>query len=560
MALMFPATIPAEIARDPKRKAEISVYERLRRQLGDEFHVFYSSPWLGTRPDGSEVDGEADFLVAHEVLGLLAIEVKGGGIRIDSDNNWTSTDRFGIERRIRNPVQQARASKHQLIEKLRKSDKWRPRFIRARHGVILPDVERPSNDMRPDMPLHLFAFANDMRHLDAWVRSRFRSAEETESSEKVAHLGADGLTAIDDLLAGPIRLLVKLRTTIDETVRDISLRTADQVWVLRELEDHRRMKVVGAAGTGKTILAVEKSLMLAREGLRTLLLCYNRPLSLHLASLVVGEPLITCSGFDAFARKVADQAGVAVGGKSTEELADALIDNFVEAGMEEFDAVVIDEGQDFRDGWLRSLEAVVRDAANGTLYVFYDDNQNVTGSSAGYIVGLPSAERRLGMNLRNTKAIFKEANKYYRGGFVRPVGPDGVDVLWHSWNEENPATQLSKRLGTLIKTEGITPGDIAILLPTASDVETFRSDGKIRVGKYEASNAETRRPDRIVVDSIRRFKGLESPVVLLLVNGAIQDNDEVLYTGMTRAQVLLEVFGPSHMIDCLRLGDNRNHH
>lgn len=559
MAVMFPSQIPAEIARDPKRRAEISVYERLKNQLGDAFHVFYSSPWLGTRPDGAEVDGEADFLVAHETLGILAIEVKGGGIRIDSDNKWTSTDRFGIERRIKNPVQQARASKHQLIEKLRQSDKWRPRFIQARHGVILPDVESPSKDMRPDMPVHLFAFANDMGHLDAWVRSRFQSADETESPEKVAPLGSDGMAAIDNLLAGPIRLLVKLRTTINETVRDISLRTADQVWVLRELEDHRRMKVVGAAGTGKTILAVEKALMLAKDGRRALLLCYNRPLSLHLASLVATEPLITCSGFDAFARKVAVQAGVAVGGKSTEELADGLIDNFVEAGLEEFDAVIIDEGQDFRDAWLRSLEAVVRDASNGTLYVFYDDNQNVTGSSAGYIAALPNAERRLGMNLRNTKAIFNEANRYYRGGFVRPVGPDGLAVCWHKWNGENPTTVLSKRLGTLIKTEGITPGDIAILLPTASDVEALRSEGRIRVGKFETCDAETRRPDKIVVDSIRRFKGLESPVVLLVVTGSMQDHDELLYTAMTRAQVLLEVFGPSHVIDELRGGGVLSH-
>ncbi len=42
-----------------------------------------------------------------------------------------------------------------------------------------------------------------------------------------------------------------------------------------------------------------------------------------------------------------------------------------------FDAVVVDEGQDFRELWWTSLEAVFRDPdAKGCYYVFYDPRRN----------------------------------------------------------------------------------------------------------------------------------------------------------------------------------------
>ena len=96
MAIMYPSKLPDDVLRDPKRAAECRVYDELRKQLDADYHVFYSSPWLGTRPDGSEVEGEADFIVAHQKIGMLVIEVKGGRINIDSDGQWRSKNREEI--------------------------------------------------------------------------------------------------------------------------------------------------------------------------------------------------------------------------------------------------------------------------------------------------------------------------------------------------------------------------------------------------------------------------------------------------------------------------------
>lgn len=550
MARMFPSKIPDSVAADPRRAAEIRVYESLRDQLDGGFHVFYSSPWLGTRPDGSEIDGEADFLVAHPELGILSIEVKGGGVEINADNEWTSRDRYGFVRRIKNPVDQARSSKHQILQKLKESTKWKPRYVRACHGVVLSDVSSPGKPMRPDMPLELFAFREDLTKMNAWVRSRFRQSAADDAGSGSATLGSDGLAALDAMLAEPIRLKVPLATGVDAAIREIRLKTEEQVWILRDLEENHRMTIAGAAGTGKTILAVEKSLMLEEAGKRTLLLCFNRPLSGYLQQLVGGRENLTVTHFDQFCRDAAEAADNGAT-HDINTMRYQFVENFVTAGWDEFDAIVIDEGQDFTDEWLSMLEVVVRNSEDGTLYIFYDDNQNVTGSSAGYITSMPASRYRLSRNFRNTKSIFDESSKYYRGNSVKPVGPEGMSTEWHACDSKLREA-ISQRAGSLIKAEGLTAGDITVLVPSVSHIDHLRVGENVRIGSYETVNAENRRHDAITVDSIRRFKGLESPVVILVISGTIEKHGELLYTGMSRAQARLEVFGPGHVLAAIK--------
>src|SRR2546430_322284 len=70
LAKVYPDVLPDYILRDPLRAAERKVYAALAQQLSDAYVVFYSRPWLGTSPDGTEIDGEADFVVAHPDQGM----------------------------------------------------------------------------------------------------------------------------------------------------------------------------------------------------------------------------------------------------------------------------------------------------------------------------------------------------------------------------------------------------------------------------------------------------------------------------------------------------------
>lgn len=557
MALMHPSQLPAEVRNDKRRAAECRVYDELKMQLDPEFHVFYSSPWLKTRPDGTEVEGEADFIVAHPELGMLVIEVKGGRITIDADGQWRSKDRDGITYKIKNPVKQASKSKHELTKKLKKSPAWESRWITHRHGVILCDVERPERDLRPDMPLKIFAVHEHMAYLDAWVKGRFAApTEDDHDAIGSIPLGSDGVNALIDMLARPIQLRIKLSSSVTQDLRDIELLTREQVWTLKDLERNRRQAIAGAAGTGKTILAVHKAMDLAEDSdKRILLLCFNQPLGIRLGEMVADYPNIRATHFHQFCRECMERAGRLVSGVDSQmedqlgdRLAEELVDAFADAGQGEYDAVILDEGQDFKDRWLKSLEVVVKDGDDGILYIFYDDNQDVMSRSGNYISAMPVSQYHLSKNFRNTQAVFAEADKYYTGDFVRPVGPPGLPVNYCPVNDDRSLVKyLSERVGSLISNEGMRPEDIAILVPDMKTGEIL--SGKGRIGRYRTTRANTRLAERVVLDTVRRFKGLESPVVILVLTADIRDATDLLYTGITRSQSVLDIIGPTRLID-----------
>lgn len=549
MAQLFPATLPEEILKDSFRSSEVQVYNALQ-QLDDSYHIYYSSPWLGTMPDGSEIDGEADFLVAHSEYGLLSIEVKGGRVDIDNNDQWTSTDRHNFKRTVKNPVRQSLSSKHQILEHLNKSSHWTRRYINANHGVILPHSVRPSRDFRPDMPLKIFAFDEDMKFLDKWVQSRMQDT----MGDRCEGLGEDGLYAIKDMFTRQISLRVRLGTHLKEDMKEISLKTNEQILLIREMADNRRMGITGAAGTGKTILAMEKAIMMAEENKRVLLLCFNRPLGKYIKEELADYPTITATHFHQYCSDLAAAAKPASDVTDLQSLTEDLVENFVDSGQVEFDAVIIDEGQDFRDTWLESLEVVVRSGETGVIYIFHDDNQNVMATGSQYISRLAAARYRLTRNFRNTKEIFRKTEQYYSSTTpVRPVGPEGINTIFHeAANPDAVKRLLAERAGHLIKSEGIQPGEITILFANSSAVDLVRDKRGYRVGQYRAGNAENRNLEQLCVDTIRRFKGLESPVVILVVDGEAVRSSELMYTGITRAQVALEVVGPRHALNSIQ--------
>ena len=51
--------------------------------------------------------------------------------------------------------------------------------------------------------------------------------------------------------------------------------------------------------------------------------------------------------------------------------------------FEKFDALVVDEGQDFSDIWWTALNNIIKE--DGYLYVFYDGNQSIFNSHGTFV-------------------------------------------------------------------------------------------------------------------------------------------------------------------------------
>jgi superfamily I DNA and RNA helicase len=153
----------------------------------------------------------------------------------------------------------------------------------------------------------------------------------------------------------------KLSRVIREQDKEILEATRSQYKVLSLLHRQKRALISGPAGSGKTFLALEKARRIVEKhsSKRVLLVCFNIRLSRHLSKLTSGLPQVDVFYFHqlclAFCRKAGIKLMPADKAKSIEDyyLFD-LPEGFMKAldvVAERYDALIVDEGQDFDSTW-----------------------------------------------------------------------------------------------------------------------------------------------------------------------------------------------------------------
>jgi hypothetical protein len=557
MARILPTPLPERINTDPGRSAERKVYHAFSEQIPDGVTIFYSVSWLGRPEKGPPMDGEADFVVAHPQHGLIVLEVKGGRITYDGNRDrWFSKDRHGKLHPIGDPFEQARRTKYALIKKIKQHPAWKGQWVDVGHGVIFPDSARPDRPMGIDAPDQIMAFAEDIKRLDKWMDRVFHFWVEQDDVEGV--FGSRGMQMVEKLFAPSFDLRHPLAADLAEDERQILHLTEEQFAILDLLSRRRRVGIKGGAGTGKTMLALEKARRLASEGFRTLLTCYNRPLAEDLASRAREVDSLTVMNFHQLCYSMAQKADCPVVDPEGEtpppeyfekELPAALLRALECLREERFDAIVVDEGQDFAEDWWTALQFALSDPDYGILYVFFDDNQRIYR----HVDSLPQDldVYPLTKNLRNTVPIHHLACAFYEGGELRAGGPKGRPPEFiEAVNEHAVAKETSRVLHRLIHEEHLAPGDVAVLTGKSRDSSGLPKEGMI--GAFGVTDGSDPDPKKVVFDSIRRFKGLERPVVVLVELEEVIDSPETLYVGLTRANAHLVVIGTSRVLEILR--------
>ena len=558
MATCFPE---AHLARS-KSRAELVLYRALAQQLGTEYTIFHSVAWI-SRPRGiGPRDGEADIIIVHPSAGILVVEVKGGQIRRDASKaSWTSTDAGGTVYEIKNPFEQAKAAKYALLEKVKEVPAWQRlrlgRFTLG-HAAFFPDVGDAARLSGPASPSALIGDQNDLPALCSWVERAFDFWSTSDSGERVG-IGQSGVGVFVETFArdATTRPLLSARLREEED-RRIEL-TDRQASILDLLKRQRRVMIAGGAGTGKTLIAREKAARLAGEGMRVLLLCYNRGLADHLregCSQIEGLDVATFHQVcDLWTRRVLAETG-------TDLLADArrsypgadlynvlmpiALTNAVDRRGGIYDAIIVDEAQDFADDFWLPVEMLLTDPTTGLLYVFLDENQDIYRRSAS--IPVPGEPLVLNRNCRNTAIIHDMVYRYYRGGPVQqPAIPGSPVEVLAAPTLELQTRQIGQLITRLTQTEGIAAHDIAVLLCKASNRETCERllgqchlPKSVRLGRIEDFG-----PNGLTVDTVARFKGLERAVTIVWEFGDCDSerDRETLYVGLSRAKSLLYVCG-----------------
>jgi hypothetical protein len=355
MATVFPTPLPESVTNDASRDAERRVYEALADLLGPDTTVFYSVAWLTKAAGQAARDGEADFVVAHPDLGVLVLEVKGGRIGHDQvSGEWHSTDRGEHRHAIRDPFAQARQSHHALLHKLEEHPVIRRFYIKIGHGVVFPDSANPHKTLVPDAEPAIMVFAEDLNRIDECVKRMF---DYWNGRVGQAMAVAPGFVqAVTDMLAPRVELRQSLGASLQADDRQLLRLTEGQFRVLDMLSRQRRVAVSGGAGTGKTLLALEKARRLAAEGLEVLLTCYNRPLADHLRRVAGPCERLTIANFHTYCWDMAKQAGTPLPESAASDPPPGFYERTVPDALlaaldrvpSRFDAIVVDEGQDLR--------------------------------------------------------------------------------------------------------------------------------------------------------------------------------------------------------------------
>lgn len=522
MAKIYPAA-PPENSPPSERK--------LRDSLSaiDDLVVLHSIAWQSRR-NGQQSDGEADFVLLVPKRGILVLEVKGGGIEI-VDGTWYSTGGDHIRRRIKNPFDQAKVSKYTLLNYLSGIDASLGR-IPIVHGVSFPDVMLDGR-LGLDAPRPIILDRGDLKRPAVALERIF------EHWEKSYPLSAKEIERLVGCLAPTIEVRRLLRDDVDESNRALIALTSEQVRVLHSLRRIKKAAILGGAGTGKTVLAMEKARQLSMYGFRTLLLCYNAPLRNHLLRELHGSG-VDVETFHTLTTREAQRAKLKLPFEPSrvwyETEASKLLNAAIGTNGTRYDAVLIDEAQDFALEWLAAAQMLFADG-EALFYLFADSHQNLY--RRGWAIPHGLVEFELTVNCRNTRPIAEKLAGIFGdaldGQLVEGPVPRFIEVE----QKERIVAEVSRLVERLLLEERVQPAQLIILTDATAIISELRTTG---VAGHLFTTLDGQ---GIPAETIFRFKGLEREVVIVAMTGSIPSSDVrvLAYVGLSRARVGLYFVG-----------------
>ncbi|MDO5687363.1 MAG: 3'-5' exonuclease [Neisseria sp.] len=563
----------------------------LEKQLEDDYLIWYDIP-IG------KIRRYPDFIILHPARGLLFLEVKDW--KADTIQKINRTDvtlltKQGVKT-VAHPLEQARQCTYQVINQLctdkvlcQTSEKYQGKLITPYGwGCIFTNLTReyihhhmPEDTRDLLLPDHLIMYKDDLSEdLDGELFQ--------EKLWNMFHYQFSHILTLPEINRIRWHLFPEIRidtptqegffdeedsNNIANTLPDIvKIMDVQQEQLARSLGEGHRV-IHGVAGSGKTLILGYRCLHLAGCISKPILvLCFNITLAIKLKSFIAGKGL----GHKVQVYHFHDWCGQQVKTYHIDipESDRPVYDRCVEAVIqgvdkghiprEQYGAVLIDEGHDFEESWLKLITQMI-DPENDSLLLLYDDAQSIYKNKTGLGFSLSSVGIRaqgrttvLKLNYRNTREILEFAYQFSRDylspyhsdedhiPLIQPesAGTSGqhpVVKALSSWNEE---------LEFLVKClkkwheDGLMWKDMAVLHEQKWQADNIAS----RLRKNQIPFSKDKKgydpsKDQVTLLTFASSKGLEFLSVTLVGIGFMKDDEEVLldkmrllYVAMTRAQ------------------------
>jgi len=548
--------------------------------LNDDWNV-----WMNVRLNfvvrgRGEMNREVDCILYHKKYGVLLVECKDGQIAtkecLDATDGFVWTQN-GTEM-SRSPVEQVQsliAPLHDHFKNLIPREGENRNRVRVQWAVCFPDMEGMehigSNAMQPKRGI----FKSDLKSFNTLERKVKKILETKEVSHGNSPYPNDVLSEESQ------NVLISFFGCFDEPSwpelwdmqAELRLRpTAIQETLMDSITRNPRMRIEGVAGSGKSLLVQWEARRLAAEGKRVAVLCYNDLLAENMqksfAGIGLDESQVMAASFHRVAAKYVRLAKVPGAPRKEPEKAelkreyyDELPGHFAKAlhmlqGKKNrfFDALIVDEGQDFENSWVDTALQLLKDPAKGVVRFFYDGNQtiyknrDVLGNQT--VNDMPVMVLKRGF--RSTKKILEwvyETTDIRIPCYEDTVDGHDVDVRVYT-NPEEQLDLLRKEVMRL-KKKGVEPKDI-LVVSLRSRAHSALAD--LNDDEFQWSDvSDSLNSNAINIVSAYRYKGLDKRVVILTDvepsrndPGAPHSNAHLILVGATRAKDHLVVFKQRH--------------
>lgn len=575
MAQMYPRRVAGNA-----QFGEKLVYAELEK-LPDNWVVFHDF-WEHYRDNnGQYVNYEADFVVLVPDHGYVVLEVKDWPHARILNGEWQSksslagADWVSMGHKV-SPLHQADIACQRLQKGLtsvgifpERMD-WQPE---RRCMAILtncvpedfdtaPVAEDARLAARTNIPLNTLYICGE-EALCNGLQERLLSLF-TKRRRLGRHMNAEMMAAITAYLAPTLYFRMDLRNYL--RLMDEAAAPLQELLPLLE-ESKGGIHVEGCAGSGKTVLATREAARqaakLPRDGQhRLLMLCYNHNLVHTLRrhpELREQADVLTISNFHEYCEHTllepAGQSGLMDRSGQGDPLSDAALDYLSRHTAEApvYDAIFVDEAQDFRSVWWKLIERWLH--PEGKLYIFADSRQKLY-AHRGPLPSLPT-RIRLRRNLRNAREIAEYGAAYLpetrRAESLDLCGTAPL-ILPGTDDPQERAEGVRACICHIRENNNLhVPNrDIVVLSPWAAhngrscfpyleDILDY-AHGPEDAAAIEERHLRCRCADseKILGDTIKSFKGLESAYIILTDICAEDEsrgfNLDAFYVACTRAK------------------------
>jgi len=512
---------------------ELATLALLERGLPADYTVYHGVHWTRLDEGGFSIYGDIDFVVVNAAGDLLAIEQRSGFL--EEGPQGLSSRRRGRDRNVAVGIARAR---HALSTRLA-----------ARLGGSAPRIEYllycPDHFVRQAHTAGIDA----ERIVDAAVRDQLipRIRAILPPGEHSGH-GPE----VHRFLRDEIKLEPDVAARLGMARERITRVSGGLTQWARALDfQPYRLRVVGTAGSGKTQLALAEYTAAIEAGRRPLYVCFNRPLADHLAQ-IAPEGGLACT-FHHLCERVLAAHGERPDYAKPDAF-DAMIARAGELPVPDdllFDALVVDEGQDFNADWADQLWRHARDGAR-RLWL-EDPMQNLYARPPVELPGWVTLHAH--SNFRSPRPVVRMLQTLMEGvmpGAERieaasPFDADEVAVL--AYSQAHPLTQRVKEAIRLCFAAGFHAQDVAIISWRGRDQsELLRHDrlgaNALRsfTGQYDLLGQPEYSGGEVLIESVYRFKGQSAPAVILAeIDFDTLDERTLrkLFVGATRAMMKL---------------------